>query len=351
LQRETYQVKAVPLLSVVIPVYNGGAQLERCLDALLASDFRRYEILVVDDGSTDASATKAQARRGVEVLRLTRQRGPAAARNHGAAHARGGIIFFVDADVVVQRDTLRRVAAHFRRRPNVAAVFGSYDDEPAAENFVSQYRNLLHHFVHQRSASQAETFWAGCGAIRRRAFEAVGGFDERKYRQPSIEDIELGYRLRRAGFAITLDHKLQVKHLKRWTFVSMLHTDIFNRALPWSRLILEEDGMINDLNLRVPDRVSAALVALASALLALSCFLPALLYVMLATLGAVFLLNFRFYLFLRKRRGLAFRSFAMLALYYFYSGTVFVLCYGAHVLRKAGGIMRLRPTATTGDGV
>ena len=341
-------MKTDPQLSVVVPVYNGGSRLERCLEALLASDFRDYEIVVVDDGSADGSAAAASQARGVEVHALGARRGPAAARNRGSAHARGSIILFVDADIVVRIDTLARVAAHFRLSPSLAAVFGSYDDVPAAQNFVSQFKNLLHHFVHQQSLTQAETFWAGCGAVRREALEAVGGFDERKYNRPSIEDIELGRRLRRAGFRIILDRELQVTHLKRWTLSSMLRADIFDRALPWSRLILRDGGMINDLNLRVSDRVSAALTGLAVALLFLSYLRPMLLAAMLATLTAVFLLNLRFHCFLKEQRGLWFaaRSFALLTLYYFYSGTVFALCCCAHVLRKRTAIKRPGPAAT-----
>ena len=63
---------------------------------------------------------------------------------------------------------------------------------------VSQYRNLLHHFVHQHGHAEASTFWAGCGAIRRAAFDAVGGFDAARFPRPSIEDIELGLSAPRA---------------------------------------------------------------------------------------------------------------------------------------------------------
>ena len=77
-----------PELSVIIPVHNGGAHLPRCLDALLASDLKGHEVIVVDDGSTDGSGDAARAR-GFEVLRLDARRGPAAARNEGARRARG----------------------------------------------------------------------------------------------------------------------------------------------------------------------------------------------------------------------------------------------------------------------
>ncbi len=341
-------------LSVIIPVHNGGAHLPRCLDALLASDTPGREFIVVDDCSTDASAKVARSR-GFEVVSLDARRGPAAARNLGARRARGRLLLFLDSDVEVRADTLARVEAFFREREEVAAVFGSYDDAPGAKNFVSQYKNLFHHFIHQRSRSDAETFWAGCGAVRREAFASVGGFDETKYARPSIEDIELGRRLRRRGFQIALERDLQVKHLKRWTLATLLRADVCARALPWSRLILEEGSMPRDLNLRAADRASAALACAAFAMLACAGFAlllstsfssllfpkpfsPALLFGAAASaLAWVFLLNLTLLRFMRARRGVGFAlaSFALLTLYYLYGACAFAFCYCEHALKSA----------------
>jgi GT2 family glycosyltransferase len=257
----------------------------------------------------------------------------------------------VDADVIVRRGTLAAVADLFRENESITALFGSYDDEPAAENFVSQYKNLLHHFVHQRSSRKAATFWAGCGAVRREAFEAVGGFDESTYTRPSIEDIELGSRLRRKGLTIILDRELQVKHLKRWTLLSLLRTDIFSRALPWAQLIMKEGDVIDDLNLRLSDRISAGLTALAAALLVLSYLSALLLTGTVAALAAVFLLNLRVHRFFKERRGAWFSvgSFAMLVLYYLYSGTVFTLVYCSSVLKHGVGYGRAAERGRTND--
>ncbi|HVF49490.1 MAG TPA: glycosyltransferase family 2 protein [Pyrinomonadaceae bacterium] len=345
-------MQSEPYISVVVPVYNGGVQLEQCLAALLASDFRAREIIVADDASTDASAATARSL-GVAVVSLAARSGPAAARNHGARRARGEVLLFIDADVVVRRDTLARVAATFRARPDIAAVFGSYDDAPEAANFVSQYKNLLHHHVHQQASAEAATFWAGCGAVRRAAFERAGGFDAVKYARPSIEDIELGYRLRRGGGKIILDRELQVKHLKRWTLAVLLRTDIHARALPWTRLILEQGALINDLNLRVAQRVCAALTGTALVLLALSYFNALLAAFSLVALAIVALINLPLLRFFARRRGAWFaaRAFGLQLLYYFYSGTVFALCYAAHALKRARagvGLDGRRASAGTG---
>jgi glycosyltransferase involved in cell wall biosynthesis len=169
-------------------------------------------------------------------------RGPARARNEGARFARGEWLVFVDADVRVHPDALRRIAAAIDADPGIVAVFGTYDADPDGGSVLSDYRNLLHRYVHCRSAGEAETFWAGCGAVRREAFTAVGGFDVARFVRPQIEDIELGYRLRDAGGRILLDPKVQGRHLKRWQLGSMLHTDFRDRGVPWMRLLLERRG-------------------------------------------------------------------------------------------------------------
>ncbi len=246
------------MISVVIPVRNSARDLERCLQALRRSRSGDYECIVVDDGSTDASAQVAE-RFGCQVIRCETSRGPAAARNRGVREAKGDILFFIDADVCVAPDSLERVAEDFAEDATLDALIGSYDDTPDSPDFLSQYKNLMHHFVHQAGRETASTFWSGCGAIRRSVFLAYSGFNE-DYRRPAIEDIELGYRLAGAGRKILLDKNLRVKHLKAWTFWRLLKTDIFDRGIPWTELILRDASMPNDLNLQISQRVSVALV-------------------------------------------------------------------------------------------
>jgi glycosyltransferase involved in cell wall biosynthesis len=246
-------------ISVVIPAYNGGTQLDECLNALVRLATAPSEIIVVDDGSTDGSIQRA-AERGIRVLKTSGRQGPAAARNIGAQAATGDIVFFLDADVCVHVDATERLAAAFAD-PTMDAVIGSYDDDPSSRDFLSQYKNLMHCFVHQNARSEASTFWSGCGAIRRDVFLEMSGFDA-SYKRPAIEDIELGYRLRNAGRRILLDRDLRVKHLKKWTFWGLVKTDVLDRGIPWTELILRDQRMPNDLNLQISQRVSIGLVYL-----------------------------------------------------------------------------------------
>jgi hypothetical protein len=117
----------------------------------------------------------------------------------------------------------------------------------------------MHCYVHHQGSHTASTFWSGCGAILRSVFHEYSGFDE-SYDRPAIEDIELGYRLARDKKKLLLDTTIQVKHLKRWSFFSLVKTDILDRGIPWTELILRDRFIPNDLNLQLSQRVSVALV-------------------------------------------------------------------------------------------
>ncbi len=302
-------------ISVIIPACNASAHLTRCLDALSYSNKSSFETIVIDDGSTDNTIEIAESF-AVKVLKNERRMGPAFARNLAAKQATGDILFFIDSDVCAKADTLAKIAQHFDSDENLAALMGSYDTDPYSPDFISQYRNLMHSYVHQTGAVQASTFWSGCGAIRRSIFHDHSGFSE-DYARPAIEDIELGYRLVRSGCKIMLDRSLLVTHLKKWTFIGLVKTDILDRGIPWTELILRDKFMPNDLNLQLSQRVSVALVFL---LIGLSGTLAVMngIYMLLPLFATVFLMLARWWgeigSYKRPRRALAVLSLTILAI-------------------------------------
>jgi len=265
--------------------------------------------------ATDAPATLSRVRAAIEsatelpeellIVDRPREAGAAEARNIGARRARGDVLVFVDADVEVHPDVFARIRAAFEIDPRLAAVFGSYDDSPAAPGVVSGFRNLLHHYVHQQSGGDATTFWAGLGAIRRDVFVAVGGFDERMdrdwislFRRSSVEDIELGMRLAAAGWRIVLDPSIQGRHLKAWNLRSSVATDLFGRGVPWVVLLLRSRSSTTALNLGWKHRLSAATAFTLA--VALAGRRPRL---AVAAAGSLVALNRPFYTLLLRRRG------------------------------------------------
>jgi GT2 family glycosyltransferase len=221
----------------VIPATDGPPTLARCLAAIQAGVEPPEELIVIEEPVAA---------------------GPAEARNLGARRAHGDVLVFVDSDVEVHTDAFVRIRQAFRREPDLDAVFGSYDDDPPPHGMVSDFRNLLHHQVHQEGAGPATTFWAGLGAIRRDSFLKLGGFDAIRFSEPSVEDIDLGMRLVAAGGRIVLDPAIQGKHLKRWTAESMVRTDLLRRGVPWVRLLLEQRSGSTALNLGWRRRAGAA---------------------------------------------------------------------------------------------
>src|SRR5437764_1379506 len=132
-------------ISVVMPVYNGRDFIPRSLPPLMEMVRRGElaEVIVVDDSSTDDTAALARSM-GARVIPSGGRLGPGGARNQAAPMAAGEILWFVDADVVVHEDAARELRRAFRE-PSTTAAFGSYDDRPDAANFLSQYKNLVHH--------------------------------------------------------------------------------------------------------------------------------------------------------------------------------------------------------------
>ena len=314
-----------PAISVIVPVHQMSDHFERCLTAITRLNPPPRELIVVVDGGCER-ARAAAASAGAIVKTTQRCLGPAAARNLGAQTAVGEFLFFVDSDVRVPVNAIEKLQCIFSQTNRPDAIIGSYDDMPPESNFLSRYKNLLQHFVHQTAKGDISTFWGACGAINRTAFTAVGGFDER-YDKPSIEDIELGYRLRDNAYNIQMSKTLQVTHLKRWSAGSLFISDFFRRAIPWSRLILSSGPMDDTLNIQRTERFKVSVLYLLLIQLLLLPFFSSILYSALITASILAVADTRLLRFFREKHGLFFAGRALFWhwLYYGYSGFAFGL--------------------------
>lgn len=324
-------------VAVVMPAFDAAHYLDTTIPAVLAAA-RGNEVVVVDAGSRDETAAVAE-KYDVRLVRLPERAGPAEARNAGAAVVEADVVLFVDSDCVAHPDIVDRVREAFAADPQLASLTGSYDAEPPDPGFFSLYMNLRHHHTHQIAKRENATFWAGCGAVRLKAFREVGGFDVAQFPVPMVEDIELGLRMRELGNT-RLDPDLNVTHLKRWTAGSVIATDIFKRAVPWSRIILERGDPPLDLNLRPAQRAAAALAPLALvalvALPVLTWAAPFWALAPAALLAVSWALNADLVHFFWRQRGPAFAIGAWLfhQVHLIYSGVTFVLMW----LRSRSGV-------------
>ncbi|MEI6167282.1 MAG: glycosyltransferase [bacterium] len=305
-------------VSVIIPVFNSQETIAACLQAVFRSSLTPFDVIVVDDGSTDDSAAIAR-RFPCRVIQLEKQSGPGTARNAGARLASSNIMFFLDSDILIEPDTLSLISDCLRDRPELSGLFCSYQKDTIPSNFCSTYKNLLHHFIHQTSREEASTFCGGFGALTKNAFLSVGGFDES---YTALEDVELGYRLMLAGHKIFLNKRIQVTHCKTYSLLGLIKSDVLNRAIPWTRIMVSKSVFKNDLNTRIHHVISVPVAFLILILLPLSFQFPMGLLILALLTASLLALNHSFLIFVFREKGPAFtlQTVIMNWVGYLYSG-------------------------------
>ena len=305
-------------LSIIIPVFNSQKTIAACLESVFQSSFKPLEVIVVDDGSTDDSAAISR-RFPCRVIQLEKQSGAGAARNAGARVASADILFFLDSDILIEPDTLSLVMNSFRDRPDIGGLFCSYQKDTIPSNFCSTYKNLLHHFIHQTSEEEASTFCGGFGALTRDVFLSVDGFDE-TYK--ALEDVELGYRLMLAGHRIFLNKHIQVTHCKTYSLLGLIKSDVLNRAIPWTRIMVSKWVFKNDLNTRIHHILSVPVSFLILILIPLSFPFHQGIPILMILIASLLALNHSFLMFVFREKGAAFtlQTVIMSWFGYMYSG-------------------------------
>jgi len=325
-------------VSVVIPVYNAEFTIRKCLKSIYNSEYKKIEVIVVDDASQDDSVDIAEDF-DCKIIKLEKNAGAANARNIGAQKAKGDIIFFTDSDCTVLPDTISKIIKILKTTKDISAVIGSYTMRTPIKNFISTFHNLRHHYTHQTSQEKAMTFWTGCGAIKRKIFNELGGFNI-NYKAATIEDIEFGYRVFKAGYKIQLNKDIFVTHHKRFNLFKLMKTDVMCRAIPWTKLMLETGTFRSDLNTTTSNGLAVMLVYLSLLLLPLGIFIDKLILIPIPIMLIVFgSLNIVFYKWVFKNFGfwVGIRVMLMSFVYFFYSGLGFMGGFAAFFLKRLSG--------------
>ena len=199
-----------PFVSVVIPAFNASRTIGECLDALSTQSISRdrYELIVVDDGSTDDTVRIAREHDAVVVEQL--HAGPAIARNLGVSHASGVIILFTDSDCIASSDFIEQMTRPFND-PNIVGVKGAYRTHQrelwarfAQVEFEERYVKLA------RSAS-IDFVDSHAAAFRKQVFLEVGGFDPH-FPVANNEDVDLSYKIARIGYKMVFNPHAIIYH-------------------------------------------------------------------------------------------------------------------------------------------
>lgn len=197
--------------SVIVPAYNASRTIKMCLEALMGQFMPReeYEVIVVDDGSTDDTARIIRE----FPVKYVRQenRGPATARNRGVAEARGEIILFTDSDCVPEKNWIEEMAKPFRNS-DVAAVKGAYRTLQSGVMARFSQLEFEERFEMLKKADSIDMVDTYSAAFRKEVFTGAGGFDT-SFPVANNEDTELSYRLAKAGHRMVFNPNAIVSHL------------------------------------------------------------------------------------------------------------------------------------------
>jgi GT2 family glycosyltransferase len=206
------------LVTVVIPSYNSARTLRLCLRSVADQTYQPIETIVVDDGSTDGSASIA-AELGATLVRTPANAGPATARNLGAIHARGEILFFLDADIALDPGSVAAAVAELEADPGLGAICGVLDPQPLLPTRLSaRYRAAQQFAWFDEADGQIPGLHTAMCGIRTNIFVQVGPFD------PALrytEDQEYGYRLRRR-YQVRATHAIHGRHDHRDSLARIL---------------------------------------------------------------------------------------------------------------------------------
>lgn len=209
--------------SVVIPAHNSRATLERCIRCILGSRFDEpYELIVVDDASRDDTPDIA-GRLGAKVIRNQECRGPAFARNLGAKFAEGGILIFIDSDVLIFEDTLQKIDDFFRAEKDFSALSCNFDPACEMKDPVSRYKHFYTGYCFLNQPREVCWAFSATLAVRKDAFEKAGGFDEGAR---VLEDELFGRKLSRKGYRIAFGRRVWVRHVRYYSFFDFLREEV-----------------------------------------------------------------------------------------------------------------------------
>lgn len=252
------------MISIIIPVYNGEENLEKCLRHILQSTYKDYEIIVVDDCSDDGSGEIAK-RYTENVITLNKRAGPATARNVGSQKTKGEVLLFIDADIFIMSDTIHHIANFLNENKHIDGVTGLYAEKSPSLNFCSRYKHLYLRYKFINMPKFVSVPNTALLAVRKDSFKKVKGFNTYMF---TCEDFEFGQRFSKAGYKIYNDKSLEVIHNRYFSFRTLVYNDftkvinLTHLFLNWKNDIYRYPGEKGILSISIKQQLSVTLTML-----------------------------------------------------------------------------------------
>lgn len=256
-----------PMISIVTGAYNAEREVSGLLESLSRSRCRDFELCCCDDGSTDRTAAVLEGFKGPFPVRLARHavnRGVTAARNSALALARSPLLVFLDADVVVEPDTLSRLLAALERT-KADVVCGIYAPRPLGGGLSARFYASFAHHSFLGAGGPYNVFNAWCAISRREVFDRLGGLRV-VAKGVEIENETLGRRIVAAGYALVLEPGIGLAHEPRDLRKLRL---IFTSRVYWWVKVFFAGGRRFETALTTPSYAAGTLCAPAALALAL----------------------------------------------------------------------------------
>ncbi len=231
-------------LSIIIPVRNRADKLERLLNGLYCQGGlpEDWEVVVVDDASVQPLAALV-ARFGAKYIKNPIRRGPAVARNLGAAAAEAEVLFFIDSDCTVDVPTLKKALKRLNSLGRGHILGGTYRPVPEDHGFFNDFQSLFIHYSETREAPHGDYIATHAMCIYKADFWSIGGFAT--HWLPMIEDVEFSHRAVDRGMILVVEPAIQVGHHFGFGLWGSLK-NAFKKAHYWSIYLLQRRAVMAD---------------------------------------------------------------------------------------------------------
>ena len=229
-------------ISVIIPNYNKASTIGKCLEAAFSSRYGKYEVIVVDDCSTDNSVEIIKSF-PCTLLQLETHGGASKARNTGALNSKGEILFFIDSDCLLQEDTLSIVTSACTATEGKKAILsGTYTPIPYDYDFFSAFQSVFINYFETKK-NEPDYIPGHSVIIKSEYFKNSGGFPEDFLAM--IEDVEFSHRMRRAGYKLLLSPQVLVQHIFNFNLVKSLK-NAFRKSFYWTIYSIKNKDLFKD---------------------------------------------------------------------------------------------------------